>query len=90
MTPQEQEIIDAIWGEDADDIDRAEATLVVEGIFAMADLMKARMLAGKIAVVPLTDYFIKDPKCLNTFYAMLGRLHLVPPLEVLWFGICST
>ncbi len=57
MTPQEQEIIDAIWGEDANDVDRAEATLVVEGIFAMADLMKARMLAGKIAVVPLTDYY---------------------------------
>ena len=57
MTPQEQEIIDAIWGEDADDVDRAEATLIVEGIFAMADLMKARMLAGKIAVVPLTDYY---------------------------------
>ena len=56
MTPQEQEIIDAIWGEDANDVDRAEATQVVEGIFAMADLMKARMLAGKIAVVPLTDY----------------------------------
>ena len=56
MTPQEQEIIDAIWGEDANDVDRAEATLVVEGIFAMADLMKARMEAGKIAVVPLTDY----------------------------------
>ena len=56
MTPQEQEIIDAIWGEDADDVDRAEATLVVEGIFAMADLMKVRMEAGKIAVVPLTDY----------------------------------
>ncbi len=57
MTPQEQEIIDAIWGEDANDVDRAEATLVVEGIFAMADIMKARMLAGKIAVVPLTDYY---------------------------------
>ena len=56
MTPQEQEIIDAIWGEDANDVDRAEATQVVEGIFAMADLMKARMLAGKIAVVPLTDW----------------------------------
>ena len=56
MTPQEQEIIDAIWGEDANDVDRAEATLVVEGIFAMADLMKARMLAGKVAVVPLTDW----------------------------------
>ena len=56
MTPQEHEIIDAIWGEDANDVDRAEATQVVEGIFAMADLMKARMLAGKIAVVPLTDW----------------------------------
>ena len=56
MTPQEQEIIDAIWGEDADDVDRAEATEIIEGIFAMADLMKARLLAGKMAVVPLTDY----------------------------------
>ena len=57
MTPQEQEIIDAIWGEDASDVNKAEAARVVEGIFAMADLMKARMLAGKIAVVPLTDYY---------------------------------
>ena len=57
MTPQEQEIIDAIWGEDASEVDKVEATQVVEGIFAMADLMKARMLAGKIAVVPLTDYY---------------------------------
>ena len=57
MTPQEQEIIDAIWGEDASEVDKAEATQVVEGIFAMADLMKARMLAGKIAVVPPTDYY---------------------------------
>lgn len=56
MTPQEQEIIDAIWGEDASDVNKAEAQQVVEGIFAMADLMKARMLAGKIAYVPLTDY----------------------------------
>ena len=57
MTPQEQEIIDAIWGEDASDVNKAEAAQVVEGIFAMADLMKARMLAGKIAVIPLTDYY---------------------------------
>ena len=56
MTPQEQEIIDAIWGEDAADIDKAEAKLVVDGIYAMADIMQARMLAGKIAYVPLTDY----------------------------------
>ena len=56
MTPQEQEIIDAIWGEDANDVDRAEAAQVVEGIYAMADIMKARMEQGKIACVPLTDY----------------------------------
>ena len=56
MTPQEQEIIDAIWGEDANDVDRAEATQVVEGIFAMADIMKARMAEGKIAYIPLTDW----------------------------------
>jgi hypothetical protein len=56
MTPQEQEIIDAIWGEDATDIDKAEATQVVEGIFAMADLMQSRMAEGKIAYVPLTDW----------------------------------
>jgi hypothetical protein len=56
MTPQEQEIIDAIWGEDATDVDKAEAAQVVEGIYAMADLMKSRMEQGKIAYVPLSDY----------------------------------
>ncbi len=56
MTLQEQEIIDAIWGEDASEVDKAEATQVVEGIFAMAELMKTRMEAGKIACVPLSDY----------------------------------
>jgi len=56
MTPQEREIIDAIWGEDANDIDRAEATQVVEGIFAMADLIKARIEAGKIAYIPQSDW----------------------------------
>jgi hypothetical protein len=56
MTSQEQEIIDAIWGEDASEVDKAEAAQVVEGIFAMADLMKSRMEEGKIAYVPLTDY----------------------------------
>ena len=56
MTPQEQEIIDAIWGEDATDVDKAEAALVIEGIYSMADTMKARMEVGKIAYVPLTDY----------------------------------
>ncbi len=56
MTLEEQEIIDAIWGEDANDVDRAEATQIIEGIFVMADIMKARLLAGKMAVVPITDY----------------------------------
>ena len=56
MTPQEQEIIDAIWGEDASEVDKAAAAQVVEGIFAMADLMKARMEQGKIAYIPLSDY----------------------------------
>ena len=56
MTPQEQEIIDAIWGKDANDVDRAEAAQVLEGIFVMADIMKARMEAGKIAYIPLTDW----------------------------------
>ena len=56
MTPQEQEIIDAIWGEDASEVDKAEAAQVVEGIFAMADIMKARMEEGKLAYVPLTNW----------------------------------
>jgi len=56
MTQQEQEIIDAIWGEDASEVDKAEATQVVEGIFAMADIMKDRVEQGKIAYIPLTDW----------------------------------
>ena len=56
MTPQEQEIIDAIWGEDASEVDKVEAAQVVEGIFAMADLMKSRMEEGKIAYIPLSDW----------------------------------
>ena len=56
MTQQEQEIIDAIWGEDASEVDKAEATEVIEGIFAMADIMKDRVEQGKIAYIPLTDW----------------------------------
>jgi hypothetical protein len=56
MTLEEQQIIDAIWGADADDMDRAEASQVIEGIYAMADVMKSRIEAGKIAYIPLTDY----------------------------------
>ena len=56
MTLEEQQIIDAIWGEDSANIDRAEATQVIEGIYVMADIMKSRAEAGKIAYIPLTDY----------------------------------
>lgn len=56
MTLEEQQIIDAIWGEDSNDIDRADATQVIQGIYAMADIMKSRIEAGKIAYIPLTDY----------------------------------
>ena len=51
MTPQEQEIIDAIWGEDASDLDKA----TLDGIFAMADLAAARAAEGKIVYIPLND-----------------------------------
>ena len=51
MSPQEQEIIDAIWGEDAHEIDRA----VIDGIFAMADLAAERVAHGKFVIVPETD-----------------------------------
>jgi hypothetical protein len=56
MTPQEQEIIDAIWGKDVTEADKIEAKQVVKDIFAMAELMKARMEAGKIAIIPITDW----------------------------------
>jgi hypothetical protein len=51
MTQQEQAIIDAIWGEDAHEIDKA----TLDGIFAMADLAAARVAEGKFVVVPETD-----------------------------------
>jgi hypothetical protein len=51
MTPQEQAIVDAIWGEDAHEINKA----TLDGIFAMADLAAARVEAGKTVYVPLTD-----------------------------------
>ena len=56
MTPQEQEIIDAIWGKDATEADKVEAKQVIEDIFAMAELMKGRVEAGKFAVIPIVDY----------------------------------
>jgi hypothetical protein len=51
MTPQEQAIVDAIWGEDAHEIDKA----TLDGLFAMADLAAARAAEGKIVYVPVTD-----------------------------------
>ena len=51
MTPKEQAIIDAIWGDDAEDIDNA----ILNSIFTMADLAASRAAAGKIIIVPETD-----------------------------------
>ena len=47
----EQAIIDAIWGDDAPEVDQA----TIEGIFAMADVAASRVAAGKFVVVPETD-----------------------------------
>jgi hypothetical protein len=52
MTLEEQTIIDAIWGEDAEDLSNEELQRITNGIFAMADIMQARMDAGKIPVAP--------------------------------------
>ena len=51
MTPEEQAIVDAIWGGDAHEIDKA----TLDGIFAMADLAASKAAEGKIVVVPETD-----------------------------------
>jgi len=51
MTSKEQAIVDAIWGDDANDIDKA----TMEGIFFMADLAASRAAEGKFVVVPETD-----------------------------------
>ena len=51
MTQTDQEIIDAIWGEDAMEIDRA----TLDGIFAMAEVAAQRVEEGKFFVVPDTD-----------------------------------
>jgi hypothetical protein len=52
MTLEEQKIIDAIWGEDAEDLSNEELQRITNGIFAMADIMKERMDAGKIPIAP--------------------------------------
>jgi hypothetical protein len=52
MTLEEQTIIDAIWGEDAEDLSNEELQRITNGIFAMADIMKERMDAGKIPIAP--------------------------------------
>lgn len=48
MTPEDQAIVDAIWGEDAHEIDKA----TIEGIFAMAELAASRLAAGKTVITP--------------------------------------
>jgi hypothetical protein len=52
MTPEDQAIVDAIWGEEGL---TKEDRQVVEGIMAMAELASERFKAGKTVVVPETD-----------------------------------
>jgi hypothetical protein len=52
MTPEDQKIVDAIWGEDGL---TKEDRQVVEGIMAMAELAVTRFNAGKCVIVPETD-----------------------------------
>ena len=51
MTLEEQEIIDNIWGEEADAID----SNVLEGIFAMAEIAANRVEQGMFFVVSGSD-----------------------------------
>ena len=51
MTLEEQAIVDAIWGEDAMEINKE----TLDGIFAMAELAAQRVLEGKVFVIPETD-----------------------------------
>ena len=52
MTPEDQKIVDAIWGEE---VLTKEDRQVVEGIMAMAELAVSRFNAGKFVIVPETD-----------------------------------
>ena len=51
MTPQDQALVDAIWGEDNPDAD----IVTIQGIFAMAELALGRVAEGKIFVIPEVD-----------------------------------
>ena len=51
MSPQDQELVDAIWEDEAID------NKTIEGIFAMAELALTRVAEGKIFVIPETDTF---------------------------------
>jgi len=52
MTPEDQKIVDAIWGEEGLTKDDRQ---IVEGIMAMAQLAGERFKAGKTVMVPETD-----------------------------------
>ena len=53
MTPEDQAIVDQIWGdlEYPQEIDKP----TIEAIFAMAELAAERFAAGKFVIVPETD-----------------------------------
>ena len=52
MTPEDQKIVDAIWGEEGLTKDDRQ---IVEGIMAMAELADERFKAGKTVIVPETN-----------------------------------
>lgn len=51
MSPEDQAIVDAIWSQDAHEIDKA----TLDGIFAMADLAASKAAEGLCVVIPDSD-----------------------------------
>jgi hypothetical protein len=52
MTSQEQEIVEAIWGDNFTPEELAEAKRITVAIQDMAALLRERVAAGKMAYIP--------------------------------------
>ena len=50
MTPEDQKIVDAIWGDLEYPVELDKK--IIEGIFSMAELAASRFAEGKTVVVP--------------------------------------
>jgi hypothetical protein len=48
MTEEEKRIVEAIWGQDAGDHSEEELLAVVNGISAMAEVMRSKIETGKV------------------------------------------